>query len=182
MNRRQILKQLALGTTAAILLPSCLSDPKKVSIALNNLQVTGDDEELLAAIAETMIPETGSPGARSVEAHLFTLVMVDDCTDQDTKDRYLKGLKSFEDTCKKIGDKTFTKATPEERLQILKDIERGIDELDEEAQTFYKTSKRYIMQGYLSSSYFLTEVKPYELVPGPDFKGCVPVNETSKAI
>ena len=181
MNRRQILKQLAIGTTAAILLPSCLSDPKKVSIALSNLNISGDEEDLLAAIAETIIPETDKPGAKTTSAHLFTLVMVDDCLDKETRDKYLKGMRTFDETCRKINGKTFLKSTPEERLELLTSIERDIEKLDENTHTFYHTTRRYIIHGYLSSSYYLTQVKPYELVPGPDFKGCVPVEKSKIA-
>ena len=79
MKRRTVLRNLAMASAAAILLPACVSDPKKVSIALNRLQVTPDDEELLGNIADTLIPTTETPGARDTSAHLFALVMVDDC-------------------------------------------------------------------------------------------------------
>ncbi len=182
MNRRQILKQLAVGTTAAILLPSCISDPRKVSIALNDLDIDGEEESLLAEIAEVLIPETNTPGARTMNAHHFTLIMVDDCQTDEIKAKYLKGLRAFEAACEQIGGKTFTESDPTERITLLKQIEKGNEDLSDEVRTFYRLTRRYIVQGYTSSSYFLTEVKPYELIPGPDFKGCVPVNETSKVV
>src|SRR5690606_41927465 len=58
------------------------------SIALNHLQVNGEEEDLLALIAETIIPETDTPGARTVGAHHFTLVMVDDCLPKDQQLEY----------------------------------------------------------------------------------------------
>jgi hypothetical protein len=39
---------------------------------------------------------------------------------------------------------------------------------DKEADTargFISTTKRFALQGYLNSEYFMTEIKPYELVP-----------------
>ncbi len=177
MNRRQILKQLAMGATAAILLPSCISDPKKVSIALSNLKISGDEEELLAAMAETIIPETDKPGAKTTGAHLFTLVMVDDCADAETREKFLKGMRSFDDACRKLAGKGFLDSTADERLELLKLVEQNIDNMDNSVRRFYQTTRRHVIQGYLSSSYFMTEVKTYELVPGADFKGCVPVDE-----
>ena len=170
-----------MGATAAILLPSCLSDPKKVSIALSNLDISGDEEELLAAIAETMIPETDKPGAKTTSAHLFTLVMVDDCVDMETRNKYLKGMRTFDETCRNINGETFLRSTSEERLELLKAVEKDIENLDENTHTFYHTTRRYIIHGYISSSYYLTEVKPYQLVPGPNFKGCVPVEKSKIA-
>jgi hypothetical protein len=182
MNRRTILKQLAMATTAAMLLPSCISDPKKVSIALKNLDINGDEEELLASIAETIIPATDKPGAVAVGAHLFTFVMVDDCQDKASKEKYLKGLRLFEDTCKQMKGKTFTKSTADEKLELLKQIEKDSKTLNEDVLAFYQMSKQYILQGYLSSQYYMSEVKHYQLVPGPVFNGCVPVSQNPKTV
>lgn len=172
MNRRVLLKQLGLAATAAALLPSCLRDSKKVSVALNNLKVSGDEEELIANIADTMIPETDKPGAVKVGAHLFALVMVDDCTDAQTKEKFLNGMRSFDDACEKLTNKKFSDASAAERLDILKKIESEGDKLPEELKSFYWMSKGYIVEGYTTSEYFLTNVKKYELVPGPKFSGC----------
>lgn len=179
MNRRQVIKQLAIGTTAAILLPSCLADPKKVSIALNNLDVNGDDERLIAELAEVLIPETESPGAKTVNAHHFALVMVDDCQPDSVKSKFVSGLRAFEETTRNTDGKTFLDADKLQRLEMLKNIERSLEDLPENVRTFYRLARRYIVQGYTSSSYFLTEVKPFKLIPGPVFNGCVPVSDTS---
>ena len=176
MKRRTVFKHLAAATAAAWILPSCVSDPKKVSVALNHLKVTGDEEELLGNIADVMIPGTETPGARGVQAHLFALIMVDDCLAREEQEKYLKGMRSFPDVVRTLTGKSFSAASPAERLQILSAIEEHQDELSEETKTFYGRTRSYIVQGYLSSKHFLTEVKPYELVPGPDYKGCIPVD------
>ena len=177
MNRRLVLKQLAVATAAAWILPSCVSDPKKVSIALNRLNINGDDEELLAAIADTLIPKTDTPGAREVNAHLFTIVMVDDCQPQAEQDKYVKGLKAFDNTCLSIAGQAFTKASPEARTTILTRMDAAKDTLPDEVKVFFNTTRRYIIEGYTASQYFMTDVKPYQLIPGPNFKGCVPVDQ-----
>jgi len=40
---------------------------------------------------------------------------------------------------------------------------------------FYRKTREYIIQGYVSSQHFLTDIKPYQLVPGPNYNGCAPV-------
>lgn len=176
MKRRTVFKHLAAATAAAWVLPSCVSDPKKVSIALNHLQVTGDEEELLGNIADVIIPATDTPGARAVQAHLFTLVMVDDCLAKEDQEKYLKGMRSFPQVLKSLTGKSFSGASPQERLQMLSTFEGRQEELSEEIKAFYSKTRRYIVQGYLSSKHFLTEIKPYQLVPGPDYRGCIPVD------
>lgn len=180
MKRRTLLRQLAVSATAAVLLPSCLLDQKKVSVALNNLKISNIEEELLALLAETIIPETETPGARSLKAHLFALVMVDDCLSKEDREKYLAGMRSFDKTISSMIGKTFAEASVEERVAVLNELEKNRETLPEELTTFYRRSKRYIVQGYLSSQHFLTNVKKYELVPGPDFRGCVPVSNNPK--
>lgn len=181
MKRRTVFKHLAVASAAAWILPSCVSDPQKVSVALNRLQVTGDDEELLGDLADVIIPATETPGARGVEAHLFTLVMVDDCLTKEEQEKYLKGMRSFPEVIKSLTGKSFSGASPQERLTMLATLEAHREELPQEASTFYSITKEFILQGYLSSQHFLTQVKPYQLVPGPDYRGCVPADPKTLA-
>lgn len=176
MKRRTVFKHLAAATAAAWILPSCISDPKKVSIALNHLQVTGDEEALLGDIADVIIPATDTPGARAVQAHLFALVMVDDCLPREEQEKYLKGMRTFPDALESLTGKSFAKASAGERLQMLTTLEERIDNVSDETKAFYSKTRGYILQGYQSSQYFLTEVKPYQLVPGPNYQGCVPAD------
>lgn len=171
-----------MASVAAWLLPSCVSDPKKVSIALNRLQVTGDEEALLMKIADVMIPETDTPGAVAVKAHLFALVMVDDCMSETERDQYLKGMRSFEKDLKALTGHNFSEASPDERLKMLTAFEAQLKESKDDSKFFYNRTRGYILQGYTSSQHFLTDIDPYVLVPGPNYKGCVPLSADSKTL
>lgn len=182
MKRRTVFKHLAAATAAAWVLPSCVADPKKVSVALNRLQITGDEEALLAELAAVMIPATDTPGAREVGAHLFAIVMVDDCMSKEEQQKYLQGMRSFDDQVRSVTGKSFSGATAEERVKILTRFEENLAEADEETRGFYQRTKGYIIQGYTSSQHFLTKVKPFELVPGPNYNGCAPVTSDLKTL
>src|SRR5687768_18268029 len=148
MNRRTALKYFGITGAAAMFLPGCLSDPKKVSVALENLKITPDDEDLLADIAATLIPSTDKPGAKEVNAHLFTFVMVDDCLPSEQKDLFMKGLREFNESAPVPGKTTFQKASAEEKLQTLMNLEKVVTTGEETALlNFYKTARRYIIQG-----------------------------------
>jgi len=166
---------MAVAAAGALLLPSCVADAKKATVALNNLKITSDEEALLAHIASTLIPKTDTPGAREVDAHLFTLIMVDDCMEKPEQQKYLKGLRDFDQATRNLSGKSFSQASPSERTDILKTVEEQKESLDDEIKIFYFTTRQFIIQGYTSSQYFLTDVKPYQLIPGPAFKGCAPV-------
>jgi hypothetical protein len=176
MDRRSALKYIGVASAVAFILPSCVSDPKKVSIALNNLKITGDEEELLAEFAGVLIPKTETPGAKEVGAHHFLLVMVDDCLSTEEQQKFLRGMRAFNEEVKKRTGGSIVKGTAAERAAALTKVHAERDSLTEDVKTFYQVSRNYIIQGYTSSQHFLTEIKPYKHVPGPLFRGCAPLS------
>jgi hypothetical protein len=104
--------------------------------------------------------------------------MVDDCLAKADQEAYLKGMRAFEGSVRSLTGRSFADASAEERLQILKTFEEKLKTADENVRIFYSKTRGYIIQGYTSSQHFLTKVKPYQLVPGPDYKGCVPVSDS----
>jgi hypothetical protein len=129
-------------------------------------------------LAETIIPQTETPGAKEVGAHLFTLVMVDDRMDNTSRDKFLKGLRNFDSYCKTLNGTLFSKADPMQRLAVLRQLEAMSTIPEDEVSFFYSSTRKLMIEGYLNSEYYLTKVKPYQLVPGPSFKGGVPVSST----
>ena len=177
MNRRSSIKTLLVLSAGAALMHSCLQDKEKSSLSLNNIKITDREEELLSALSETIIPKTETPGAKDVSAHLFALMMIDDCYSADDQHKFAKGLKAFEEFTNKKFDKSFVKCTPSERAEILKSVESKKD-IPGEVTFFYNTMKWLTIQAFTSSEYYLTKVQVYKLVPGK-FYGCVPVKKAS---
>jgi hypothetical protein len=177
MQRRTIIKQLAFATGAMFLVPSCMEDKSKASILLNKIRIDGDQEKLLAELSETIIPKTDTPGAKDVSAHLFALMMVDDCYKQEDQQKFIAGLEAFHVKSKKEFSKPFVNCTQEERERFLTDID-GKKSGDDNLDYFYATVKKLTIQGYTTSKYFLTKVQVYQLIPG-HFSGCVPVKNVS---
>jgi hypothetical protein len=174
MDRRSSIKTLVIICAATALLPSCVQDEKKKSsLALKNIKIDGNEEELLSKVSETIIPTTGTPGAKDISAHLFALMMVDDCYAPAEQGKFVKGLKAFEEFSKKKFNKPFVKCTPAERLEILELIENK-KEAPQNVAFFYNNMKGLTIQAFTSSKYYLTKVHIYQLVPGK-FYGCVPI-------
>ncbi len=71
MHRRSAIRCFLAGSAGVILLPACLHDKRKSSVILKNISLTGDQEDMLADLAETIIPRTDTPGARDISAHLL---------------------------------------------------------------------------------------------------------------
>jgi hypothetical protein len=91
MDRRSTIKNLLIITAGAALLPSCLQNEKKSSVALKNIRIDDKDEETLAELSEAIIPKTGTPGAKDVGASMFAVMMVDDCYSPDDQAKFVNG-------------------------------------------------------------------------------------------
>lgn len=177
MQRRTIIKQLAFATGALFLVPACMEDKNKVSILLKKISIDAEQEKLLAELSETIIPKTGTSPAKDLSAHLFVLMMVDDCYNKEDQQKFIAGLKAFQVRSKSEYNKSFISFNQGERESYLNSIDEkksGDDNLD----YFYATVKKLTIQSYTTSKYFLTKVQVYQLIPG-HFSGCVPVKNAS---
>jgi hypothetical protein len=175
MKRRTVLKQMLYVTGGVLVLPSCLHNKSKASLLLKNISVDGDEEKIMAELCETIIPATDTPGAKDLSAHLFALMMVDDCYKKDDQQKFIRGLKAFEEKSKKAYNKSFATSSPAEKATLLNELEAGKDSKDDLAY-FYGVTKKHTIQAYTTSKYYLTKVQVYELVPGR-YHGCVPVKK-----
>lgn len=179
MNRRTALKQSALFAGGLALLPSCNFGPERELVALDNLQIDLEHQDLLAKVIDAIIPSVKeSPGAEALNLYRFVLVMVDDCEPKERQQEFVKGLMQFKTIVEKHMETSFPakeQKKNEETLTKLLAIEEKQNETAEglmEVQSFVALAKRYTIQGFMSSKYFLTEKFPYQLVPGP-YQDCV---------
>jgi hypothetical protein len=164
MKRRTLLKCFLVVAGGTAVLPSCLHKESKASILLKNLSVTAEEETMLAEFAETLIPATATPGAKDTYSHLFALRMLDDCSEKEEQQAFIKGLKAVEEMVQANYKTSFTKATPAQRAAILTLLENKKGTAD--AQAFYKQMKNLTIQGYLTSKPVMGDIFRYELVPG----------------
>ncbi|HWB28683.1 MAG TPA: gluconate 2-dehydrogenase subunit 3 family protein [Chitinophagaceae bacterium] len=174
MNRRLLIKNILLVSAGASLLPACMQDKSKSSFLLKNITLNGDDEQMLADLTAAIIPSTdGVPGAGELSSHLFVMMMIDECTKKEDQQKFTNGMSSFESLVHKKYNTTFGKCSPEQKKALLTDIEQK-NNVPGDVQDFYSMVKRLTIQSFVTSQYFLTKVRVYELVPGR-YHGCVPV-------
>ena len=185
MNRRKALKNLGLITGGIFMLPSCDFSDEKVSIILNKLQITVKEEKLLQEIVATIIPEGEIPGARSLKVQNFIWVMIDDCLPEKKQNSFMNGLKLFDNHVQQLRNSSFISLTENDRLTVLKDLLNKNDKSGEKSdlrsiRRFIKAVKYYGTWGFMQSEYIMTEVMPYQLVPG-SYGSCETI-ETNKRV
>ena len=173
MQRRLAIKQVLIMAGGLALLPSCLREKGKSTVKLNRISISLAQENLLEAIAETLIPKTDTPGARDLKLHLFVLKMLDDCYEKKEQDQFIAGLDEFSDTAHSRFNEPFEKLAAGRRRELLTRLEQ-IPDTTSDAAVFYKIMKERTIDGYLNSQYVMTNLVIWELVPGR-YNGYFPV-------
>ena len=97
VNRRTAIRHFIFIAGGTVFLPACLQEDGKASVPLKNLKIKASDEKLLSEMVGTIIPATDTPGAKELNGHLFLLKMVDDCTDKEGQQGFVKGMDAFKD-------------------------------------------------------------------------------------
>ena len=105
MNRRELLKLIVAATGGAViggefLLSGC-NNPES---SKTPLEFTEDNIAFLDEVAETILPQTTTAGAKAAGVGRFMTVMVNDCYTKDDQEIFHKGLVTLDDACKKMHD------------------------------------------------------------------------------
>jgi hypothetical protein len=193
MNRRDLLKQIALLTGGVVIggevfLTGCKSGAK------TELGFTPANIALLDEVGETILPATATPGAKATKIGEFMKIIVNDCYEEKDQKIFNEGIGLLEDACKKETGKTFMECTPQERTTFLVKLDKEAKEYAKKKSDFDKNedikkkqqmgsgSAEYVKQtmpahyftmmkqltlwGYFTSKEGVTKALNYQPVPG----------------
>lgn len=178
MRRRVALKNLGLITGGILFLPSCNFSEEKAAIALNKLQITKNQETLLMEIVDTMLPEGTIRGAKTLGVHNFVWIMIDDCANSKKQETFINGLNLFDEKVRNTAKNSFDKLSKDEKLHTLTYL-MDMNSEEKDLTDFLQTTKSYAIWGFKQSEYFMTEIMPYNLVPGT-FGLCETIDNSTK--
>jgi len=127
ITRREAVARVAalLGGVALIggsaLITGCRTEKTDVPFT----PFTADDVAYLDEIADTILPTTSTPGAKAAKTgELMARIITDSYSAEDQK-TFRAGMVKLDDASKdKNGGKTFMQATPEQRLALLKTLDK----------------------------------------------------------
>jgi hypothetical protein len=158
MNRRELLKNIAivsggLFVGSNFLLTSCKNE------AAGTLALSTNLLALLGEVAETIIPETTTPGAKSAEvAKFINLVYQDIYTDKEQK-LFADALTKIDAKAKASFGGDFLKLTPEKRAEVINAVK---DPKDKGFLMVYQM----VLYSYLTSEKGLKASYRYLPIPG----------------
>ena len=178
MNRREAIKQVTamLGGVALAGGSGLVTAVERAHAraAASRAQVgtfTAQDIALLDEVADTILPETQTPGAKAAHVGAFMALMV-----TDTYQEREQGI--FRDGMRQVGAAGFMAATPAQRLARLEQLDREqkayMDGRERGAPAHYfRLMKELTLLGYFTSEIGCTQAMRYAETPG-GFEPCVP--------
>lgn len=191
MNRRDAFRYLAVLSGGLFLVPSCDFTREEVMLAYDNLKISEEDKAILQKLCNTIIPSDAEfQGADELHLSDFVLVMIDDCYNMEDQKAFTEGLKKLSQYAYEQTRQNFLSLSQQHAEEMIIGIlehpeieEENTDRQEaidfEDIRYCVQTTRSLTIQGYMASEYIMTEVMPYQLVPGP-FQGKVPVIENER--
>jgi hypothetical protein len=173
MNRRTLIKQIAIMLAGAAILPSCKEGEQTV-ISLDKIKLPEGHLNSIIAVAETIIPATDTPGAKELSVYVFLLKMLNDCYEPNVQTEFITGLGMLDKTAQTRFNENLGDCTPAQLNELLTEIGNKKEGFQKVEQSFYWMMKELTIQGYTSSEYVMTNFYKYQQVPGR-FYGSVKV-------
>ena len=198
ITRRDMIQRITamLGGAALVGSDELLAFPfDEASLRDAMMQGTGAfsaaDIALLDEIAETILPETSTPGARAAKTGAFMALMVTSAYSERDRGVFRDGMSRLDDACKAATGGGFMAATPAQRLTLLEVLDREQKTAMEERGNgrrsrapaaapapdapahYFRMMKELALLGYFTSEIGYTRAMRYIEAPGR-YDPCVP--------
>ena len=140
---------------------------------------TAADVALLDEIAETILPETSTPGAKAARTGAFMALSATDVYSPENQSIFRDGLRKVDEACATAHGRSFMAATPAERLTVLQSLDReqkaAMDarQSNDEPRHYFRLMKELALLGYFTSEIGCTKALRYVESPGR-FDPCAP--------
>ena len=153
---------------------------------------TAADVALLDEIAETILPETSSPGAKAAKTGAFMALMVTDGYTDRAREVFREGLRKVDAASTAANGVTFLNASPAQRLALVEALDREQKEAmdarrpapvnrapapespaDDEPAHYFRMMKELALLGFFTSEVGCTKALRYIEAPGR-YDPCAP--------
>ena len=184
MQRREAVQYISIllgGTVvgSSYFLSGCKSETGR------SMTFTQDDIAWLDEVADTILPDTTTPGAKAAKVGQFMTVMVNDCYDENDQKIFHEGMNKLDDFSKKNYDNAFMEINAQQRHDLLvkldqeqKDYMKNKKETD--PSHYFRMMKELTLLGYFTSEIGCTQARRYVETPG-SYNGCIPYKKGDKA-
>ena len=171
MHRRNVIKNLAIATGGLIALPQWMVSCGISDTTVHQASFSIAQQELLAGIADTIIPAGNSIGALAVETDKYLQKIIDDCYEKDVQDNVKKQLNGLHTTAQDTYKKSFSKCNQPQRQEMLLQLSTSAKK---EEKDFFSLMKSETIRGFNTSQKVMEDYLHYKVAPG-HYYGCVDI-------
>lgn len=187
VTRREAIRRVSalLGGAALVGQAAWLSGCSPAAAAKREL-FSAADVALLDEIADTILPETKTPGAKAAQVGPFIALMVRDTYDPREQRLFLAGLKTLERESKAQNGAGFMASSPEQRVALLERLDREAlaymreNPAASDRPHYFRMIKELTLLGYFTSEIGYTKAMRYVETPGR-FDPCTTYTAGDKA-
>lgn len=168
IKRRTLLKNAALGMGALVSLPTWAKGWNTTTIPQSSKlnQITS---QILADIVGTIIPETDTPGAKSLGVHHLIQAIVADCYGKQAFAKLEANVQAINTLARSKYGGEFETISADNRLALLND---ALANDTNGLKSAVMQLKQLTIMGYMNSEYVMTNITNFEWAPAR-YKGCV---------
>ena len=184
IDRREAIRRVTalLGGVAFVggstLVAACERQERRTAASGGVGSFTASDIAFLDEVAETILPETSTPGAKAAQVGGFMALMVTDVYSDPDQRIFRDGMRALDAACHAAARVGFMEATPAQRLELLERLDRDqktyMDTKAPDAPAHYfRMIKELALLGYFTSEIGCTKAMRYIETPGR-FDPCLP--------
>ena len=162
MLRRVALKNISLITGGVFFLPySCDLTPE---CSYSNFpKLKRKEKNLIASICEVILPSDKRNFPTAENRGHFVLTMINDCLDENQRNKFSLGFQAFQLALSSVGKKDFEDILPnEQEIFILKNFKVKKDKI----LTFLEYLKEFSLLHFETSENYMTKYLKFEFMPG----------------
>ena len=170
MKRRDVLKSALLGTTGAVVTsdavtksPHTTSDASQgisPSTVWKPLLFDAHQSETVTLLADLIIPETDTPGAREAGAPAYIDLMLND-GDAEPRENFLKGLGWLDGYAIRSHSNPFRLLTSAQQIALLRTLDNSTRSELKIGTQFFKQIKQLTIEGYYTSKVGIDELNKH---------------------
>jgi len=180
MHRREMLSVLGTAAIGPLLVPLSATERLAAGEALHvrasqagGRALSPAQMALVTALADTVIPRTGTPGAVDVGAPAFVDLLLAEWYPDRERQAILTGIDAWDARCREAHGQPFAVLDETSRLAFLTLVDAETGPAGSTAAA-YAAIKSGIVFGYVTSKQVAEAERTMPIIPGR-FDGCVPV-------
>jgi hypothetical protein len=135
MKRREAVQYISLLVGGTIIGSNVFLSGCKSATGVS-MTFTDADIALLNEIADTILPDTKTPGAKAAKVGQFMTVMVNDCYEAPDQKIFHEGISKIDAASKSKNGKSFIESTPQQRHDLLVDLDKKVKDYNKKIDEY----------------------------------------------